>query len=163
MTHAELRRELDRLATEGFRAELAEVDRLPMLDIATLMNAEDATVPAAVAAELPAVATAIDAIVARTARGGRLVHAGAGTAGRLGVPDAGECPPTFNTAPGRVSGLVAGGPAVDQGSRRASGRGAAWRTARPETARVSATYRRRRPVRSSGSPSTTATGSSRTT
>ncbi|MFB7287398.1 N-acetylmuramic acid 6-phosphate etherase [Actinacidiphila glaucinigra] len=110
MTHTELRRELDHLATEAFRAELAEVDRLPTLDIARLMNAEDTTVPAAVAEQLPAIAAAVDGIAARMARGGRLVYAGAGTAGRLGVLDASECPPTFNTAPGQVSGLIAGGP-----------------------------------------------------
>ncbi len=46
------------------------------------------------------------------ARGGRLVYAGAGTAGRLGVLDASECPPTFNTDPSQVVGLVAGGPAA---------------------------------------------------
>ncbi|MGW3242039.1 N-acetylmuramic acid 6-phosphate etherase [Streptomyces sp. NPDC001070] len=109
MTHAELRRELDHLTTEAFRPELAEVDRLATLDIARMMNAEDATVPAAVAAQLPAIAAAVDGIAARMARGGRLVYAGAGTAGRLGVLDASECPPTFNTAPGQVTGLIAGG------------------------------------------------------
>lgn len=112
MTHAELRRELDHLATEAFRPELAEVDRLPTLDIARLMNAEDATVPAAVAAQLPAIAAAVDGIAARMAGGGRLLYAGAGTAGRLGVLDASECPPTFDTRPGQVAGLIAGGPAA---------------------------------------------------
>lgn len=110
MTHAELRRELDRLTTEAFRPELADIDRLATLDIARLMNTEDGSVPAAVAAQLPAIAAAIDGIAARMARGGRLVYAGAGTAGRLGVLDASECPPTFNTTPGQVTGLIAGGP-----------------------------------------------------
>ncbi|MZE78413.1 N-acetylmuramic acid 6-phosphate etherase, partial [Streptomyces sp. SID5475] len=45
-------------------------------------------------------------------RGGRLIYAGAGTAGRLGVLDASECPPTFNTPPGQVVGLIAGGPSA---------------------------------------------------
>ncbi|MFJ5213571.1 N-acetylmuramic acid 6-phosphate etherase [Streptomyces sp. NPDC088354] len=110
MTHRELRRELDRLTTEAFRPDLADIDRLPTLDIARLMNTEDGTVPAAVAARLPAIAAAIDGIAARMGRGGRLVYAGAGTAGRLGVLDASECPPTFNTTPGQVIGLIAGGP-----------------------------------------------------
>ncbi|MCX2968823.1 MULTISPECIES: N-acetylmuramic acid 6-phosphate etherase [Streptomyces] len=100
---------LDALTTEAYRPELAEIDRLPTLELATLMNAEDATVPAAVAARLPQLAAAIDAAAERMARGGRLVYAGAGTAGRLGVLDASECPPTFNTAPGQVVGLIAGG------------------------------------------------------
>ncbi|WP_030896954.1 N-acetylmuramic acid 6-phosphate etherase [Streptomyces sp. NRRL S-474] len=106
----DLRTELESLTTEAFRPELADIDRLPTLDIARLMNGEDATVAGAVAARLPQIATAIDAVADRMARGGRLVYAGAGTAGRLGVLDASECPPTFNTDPSRVVGLIAGGP-----------------------------------------------------
>ncbi|MFG3267781.1 MULTISPECIES: N-acetylmuramic acid 6-phosphate etherase [Streptomyces] len=102
--------QLGSLTTEAFRPELAEIDRLPTLDIARLMNGEDAGVAGAVAARLPEIAGAVDAIAARMGRGGRLVYAGAGTAGRLGVLDASECPPTFNTAPGEVVGLIAGGP-----------------------------------------------------
>jgi N-acetylmuramic acid 6-phosphate etherase len=101
---------LETLTTEAFRPELAEIDRLPTLDIARTMNTGDATVATAVAARLPLIADAIDAIAVRMARGGRLVYAGAGTAGRLGVLDASECPPTFNTDPARVVGLIAGGP-----------------------------------------------------
>ncbi|MFE4408852.1 N-acetylmuramic acid 6-phosphate etherase [Streptomyces sp. NPDC056821] len=108
--YRELRTELDSLTTEAFRPELAEIDRLPTLEIARLMNAEDSTVPAAVTERLPQIAAAIDAVAERMARGGRLVYAGAGTAGRLGVLDASECPPTFNTRPSQVVGLIAGGP-----------------------------------------------------
>jgi N-acetylmuramic acid 6-phosphate etherase len=109
--YTELRRELETLTTEAFRPELAEIDRMTTLEIARTMNAEDATVPAAVAGQLPVIAAAIDGIAARMERGGRLVYAGAGTAGRLGVLDASECPPTFSTTPGReVVGLIAGGP-----------------------------------------------------
>jgi N-acetylmuramic acid 6-phosphate etherase len=106
----DLRAELESLTTEAFRPDLADIDRLPTLDIARLMNEEDTSVPAAVARRLPQIAAAIDAIAERMARGGRLVYAGAGTAGRLGVLDASECPPTFNTRPEQVVGLVAGGP-----------------------------------------------------
>ncbi|NEC34967.1 N-acetylmuramic acid 6-phosphate etherase [Streptomyces rubrogriseus] len=108
--HPDLRSQLETLTTEAFRPELAEIDQLDTLDIARLMNGEDATVPAAVAERLPEIAAAIDAVAVRMARGGRLIYAGAGTAGRLGVLDASECPPTFNTAPGQVVGLIAGGP-----------------------------------------------------
>lgn len=107
--HTELRRQLDTLTTEAYRPELADLDRLPTLEIARIMNGEDSTVPAAVAGQLPGIAAAIDAVAERMARGGRLVYAGAGTAGRLGVLDASECPPTFNTECGRVVGLIAGG------------------------------------------------------
>ncbi|BBC34258.1 N-acetylmuramic acid 6-phosphate etherase [Streptomyces graminofaciens] len=107
--HLSVRAELESLTTEAFRPELADIDQLPTLDIAKLMNGEDAAVPAAVAAQLPLIAAAIDAIAERMSRGGRLIYAGAGTAGRLGVLDASECPPTFNTSPAQVVGLIAGG------------------------------------------------------
>ncbi|AXG79448.1 N-acetylmuramic acid 6-phosphate etherase [Streptomyces paludis] len=109
-SYGELRAQLDSLTTEAFRPDLAGIDQLTTLEIARIMNGEDATVAAAVAAQLPGIAAAIDAIAARAARGGRLIYAGAGTAGRLGVLDASECPPTFNTGPGEVIGLIAGGP-----------------------------------------------------
>ncbi len=107
--HPDLRSQLETLTTEAFRPELAEIDQSPTLDIARVMNGEDAAVAAAVAERLPEIAAAVDAVAARMARGGRLIYAGAGTAGRLGVLDASECPPTFNTAPGQVVGLIAGG------------------------------------------------------
>ncbi|MEC4020521.1 N-acetylmuramic acid 6-phosphate etherase [Streptomyces sp. H27-D2] len=110
--YGELRAQLDTLTTEAFRPELSEIDRLPTLELATLMNGEDATVPTAVAERLPQISAAIDATAERMARGGRLVYAGAGTAGRLGVLDASECPPTFNTDPSEVVGLIAGGPSA---------------------------------------------------
>jgi N-acetylmuramic acid 6-phosphate etherase len=107
-----LRRELETLTTEAFRPELAEIDRLPTAEIVRIMNGEDAGVPTAVATQLPTIAAAIDGAAERMARGGRLVYAGAGTAGRLGVLDASECPPTFNTAPEQVVGVIAGGSAA---------------------------------------------------
>ncbi|MFF5143239.1 N-acetylmuramic acid 6-phosphate etherase [Streptomyces sp. NPDC013157] len=110
--HHTLRTELEALTTEAFRPELAGIDTLPTLDIARLMNGEDAGVAGAVALRLPQISAAIDAIAARMAQGGRLVYAGAGTAGRLGILDASECPPTFNTRPGQVVGVIAGGPAA---------------------------------------------------
>ena len=97
------------LDTERVNPATAEIDRLDPLEFARAMNAEDATVAAAVAAELPRVAEAIAGIAARLRRGGRLVYVGAGTSGRLGVLDAAECPPTFGTPPGLVVGLIAGG------------------------------------------------------
>ncbi|MFE9253816.1 N-acetylmuramic acid 6-phosphate etherase [Streptomyces sp. NPDC006879] len=110
--YAELRSQLAGLTTEAHRPELREIDRQPTLDIVRAMNAEDTAVPTAVAARLPQIAAAIDALAERMARGGRLVYAGAGTAGRMGVLDASECPPTFNTDPGQVLGLIAGGPSA---------------------------------------------------
>ncbi|MFD5119109.1 N-acetylmuramic acid 6-phosphate etherase [Streptomyces sp. NPDC058385] len=110
--YSELRAQLATLTTEAFRPELSEIDRLSTLEIAQIMNGEDASVPTAVAEQLPQIAAAIDGTAERMARGGRLVYAGAGTAGRLGVLDASECPPTFNTDPSEVVGLIAGGPSA---------------------------------------------------
>lgn len=110
--YSKLRAQLAALTTEAFRPELAEIDQFPTLEIARIMNGEDETVPAAVAAQLPRIAAAIDGTAERMSRGGRLIYAGAGTAGRLGVLDASECPPTFNTDPDEVVGLIAGGPSA---------------------------------------------------
>src|SRR3954454_10733980 len=98
---------LDRLATEARRAD-ADDDSRSTSELVGLMNEEDAGVPAAVAAVAGALAAAIDAIVERLERGGRLIYVGAGSSGRLAELDAEECEGTFATAPGQVVALVAG-------------------------------------------------------
>lgn len=99
----------DAILTEQPNPATADIDRRSTADILRLMNDEDKTVAFAVEKELPAIAAAVDAIVAALKNGGRLVYIGAGTSGRLGVLDAAECPPTFGTDPGMVVGLIAGG------------------------------------------------------
>ncbi|MFE0152717.1 N-acetylmuramic acid 6-phosphate etherase [Nonomuraea sp. NPDC059007] len=98
------------LSTEQSDPRYSQIDRLPTEQIAELMNQADASVPAAVAAAVPDISAAIDAIAARMAAGGRLLYVGAGTSGRLAVLDASECPPTFGTDPSLVQGIIAGGP-----------------------------------------------------
>src|SRR5690349_12268143 len=88
---------LGHLSTETAQPGRAEIDRLPTAELVRLMNEEDLAVPAAVAAARDQIAAAVDAIAERLRRGGRLIYVGAGTAGRLGVLDASECGPTFNT------------------------------------------------------------------
>ena len=100
---------LDHLTTEASNPLSAELDRLSALEIAQLINSEDAKVVRAVGAVSAAIATAIDVIADRLGKGGRLIYVGAGTSGRLGILDAVECPPTFNTEPDLVQGLIAGG------------------------------------------------------
>lgn len=109
MTEAGISDVLADLLTEAERPELMQIDLASTSELVALMNAEDATVPQAVAVAAPAIVAAIDAIAERMLRGGRLIYVGAGTAGRVGVLDAVECPPTFNTAPGQVVALLAGG------------------------------------------------------
>ncbi len=99
-------------ATEARNPASRNIDNLSSLQIAQLMNQEDAKVAAAVALETPTIAAAIDQISSRMQRGGRLIYQGAGTSGRLGVLDASECPPTFSVPPGLVIGIIAGGRAA---------------------------------------------------
>ena len=103
---------LDALATEARDPAAADLDLRTTAELVRLMNAGDADVPAAVARAADRVAAAIDAIVVRLARGGRLVYVGAGTSGRLAVVDAAECESTFSLPRGRVVALIAGGAAA---------------------------------------------------
>jgi N-acetylmuramic acid 6-phosphate etherase len=95
--------------TEQENPRTRDMSSRSTLEIVTLMNEEDARVAEAVQRVLPDVARAIDGIVPRLERGGRLIHVGTGTSGRLGVLDASECPPTFGVPPDLVQGLIAGG------------------------------------------------------
>jgi len=97
------------LTTETRNINSMQLDSLTSLEIVELMNAEDAILAEAVGKEKHTIAKAIDAIVNSFQRGGRLVYIGAGTSGRWGVLDASECPPTFNTPPEMVVGIIAGG------------------------------------------------------
>lgn len=101
--------ELDTLTTESFDAGRTDLDLLDTRALVEAMNAEDQRVAEAVAENSASIARAVDAIVARMQRGGRLIYVGAGTAGRVGILDASECPPTFGTPPELVVGLIAGG------------------------------------------------------
>ena len=102
--------EFARLATEQRNPRTMDLDTLDVPALLERISAEDRTVADAVARELPHVARAVDLVVASFREGGRLVYVGAGTSGRLGVLDAAECPPTFGSDPGRVVGVIAGGP-----------------------------------------------------
>jgi N-acetylmuramic acid 6-phosphate etherase len=95
--------------TEQENPRTAHISSLPTEEILRLMNDEDARVAAAVALVLPEVARAVDGIVARLDKGGRLFYVGTGTSGRLGVLDAAECPPTFGVSAELVQAIVAGG------------------------------------------------------
>jgi N-acetylmuramic acid 6-phosphate etherase len=97
------------MLTETPNPRTANIDQLPTLEILQVMNDEDASVAVAVRRVLPAVARAVDTITDHLRAGGRLLYVGAGTSGRLGVLDAGECIPTFSTDPTTVQGILAGG------------------------------------------------------
>lgn len=100
---------LDPRLTERRNPSTAAIDRASALEIVELIAAEDATVPAAVAARRVEIAKTIDLLEEAFRTGGRLFYVGAGTSGRLGVLDAAECPPTFGTDPDMITGIIAGG------------------------------------------------------
>jgi len=95
--------------TEARNQRATRLGTLSTRQLIELMNDEDASVPYAVRAALPAVERAVEAIVAAVATGGRLRYVGAGTSGRLGVLDASEWSPTFGVDPDLARGLIAGG------------------------------------------------------
>jgi N-acetylmuramic acid 6-phosphate etherase len=99
----------DARRTESRLAASKKLDRMTALEIVRLMNREDRRVAAAVGRELPAIARAVDAIVATMRAGGRLIYVGAGSSGRMAVLDAAECPPTFGISKKKMIALIAGG------------------------------------------------------
>lgn len=101
--------ELAGLTTERSSVERGDLDRFSTAELVRLMNREDQRVALAVSERSEDITAAVDAITDRFRRGGRLIYIGAGTAGRIGVLDASECPPTFGTPPSMVLGIIAGG------------------------------------------------------
>jgi N-acetylmuramic acid 6-phosphate etherase len=103
--------------TERSNPASADLGSRSTREILELMNAEDASVPDAVGAELPSIERAVAAIVDRLHDGGRLVYLGAGTSGRIAAMEAAEAPPTFGVAPEIVIGVIAGGSGAVQSAR----------------------------------------------
>jgi len=102
--------ELRGLGTEKTNSASVDLDRKSALEIARIINAEDAKVAAAVKGALRQIAQAIDLITAALSQGGRLIYVGTGTSGRIAALDAVECPPTFDVDPRMVQFIIAGGP-----------------------------------------------------
>ncbi len=109
MTEKNLLNALGQMLTEQRNPESTNIDQMTALEIVSLINQQDKTVPLAIEKCLPQIAVAVEKIVQAFQDGGRLVYIGAGTSGRLGVLDASECPPTFGVDPAMVVGLIAGG------------------------------------------------------
>ena len=97
------------LITEARNPSSSAIDSLSTEDMLRVINAADQEVALSVEREVGQIALAVDGIVARLEMGGHLFYTGAGTSGRLGVLDASECPPTFNTPADLVQGIIAGG------------------------------------------------------
>ncbi len=97
------------MITEQRNPRTLLLDRMDTLEILSVINEEDASVAFAVRAAIPQIAAAVDLIVARLQRGGRVIYVGAGTSGRIGLLDALEWTPTFGTPPELVEAVLAGG------------------------------------------------------
>ncbi len=100
---------LEELATEQPNPASADLDTKSALEIARIINSEDAKVVPAVGRVLPQIAQAIDWISEALAGGGRLIYVGTGTSGRIAALDASECPPTFDIDPRLITFVMAGG------------------------------------------------------
>ena len=131
--------------TEGRNPVTADIDRLPTAEVLRLLVAEDATVPAAVAAALPELTRAVDLLVGALRRGGRVHLAGAGTSGRLAALDADELCPTYGLEPGRWTAHVAAFDGAADGEDDAAAGAAVGRRARPGDVLVGVTASGRTP------------------
>jgi N-acetylmuramic acid 6-phosphate etherase len=100
---------LKKSPTEMRNPRSMKLDRMSVRDSIRLMLGEDARLPAALLKELPSIEKAVEIVSRSLKHGGSLFYVGAGTSGRLGVLDASECPPTFQTPPEMVQGIIAGG------------------------------------------------------
>jgi N-acetylmuramic acid 6-phosphate etherase len=97
------------MATENFSTRYQDLDAWPSIDILNAFLEGQMAAVAAIRPSLPALAEAAEAAAARLRKGGRLIYAGAGTSGRIGVQDGTELPPTFNWPDDRIIYLMAGG------------------------------------------------------
>ncbi|EFS16058.1 MULTISPECIES: N-acetylmuramic acid 6-phosphate etherase [Staphylococcus] len=100
---------MNRLTTETRNTQTMHLDEMTIQDALLTINREDQKVPKAIEQVIPQLSQVITSAIQRFNRGGRIIYIGAGTSGRLGVLDAAECVPTFNTRPEEVVGIIAGG------------------------------------------------------
>ncbi len=101
---------LQHLTTESQNEASQGLDTKSAIEIARIINQEDAKIAIAVKKALPEIAQVIDQVARSLRDGGRLIYIGAGSSGRIAALDASECPPTYSTLPGQVQYIMAGGP-----------------------------------------------------
>lgn len=101
---------LHQLTTESQNEASQGLDTKSALEIARIINHEDAKIAMAVKKAIPEIAEVIDQVARSLRDGGRLIYVGAGSSGRIAALDSSECPPTYSTAPGQVQYIMAGGP-----------------------------------------------------
>ena len=101
---------LQELTTESQNDASQGFDTKSALEIARIINHDDAKVSAAVKKAIPEIAQVIDQVARSLRDGGRLIYVGAGSSGRIAALDASECPPTYSSSPAQVQYIMAGGP-----------------------------------------------------
>ncbi len=99
------------IATEHVHDGTHNLDLLSTLESVELLSKDHEQAILAVQSASKEIAKFVDALVPRITDGGRLIYFGCGTSGRLGVLDAAECPPTFQSPPEMIIALIAGGDA----------------------------------------------------
>lgn len=109
LNRKELFDKLKKLDTEQRNPDSMHIDVASPLEIVQIINEQDKQVAGVVESKKEYIASAIELVAEAIKKGGRLIYAGSGTSGRIGVVDAAECPPTFGTDPEQVQGLIAGG------------------------------------------------------
>ena len=98
-----------KLRTEQTNPRSKNIDSVSITKALKIINAEDRVVPKAVSKVIPEISRAVSIITKQLKKNGSLYFSGAGTSGRLGILEAAECPPTFNTPPSLIQALMAGG------------------------------------------------------
>src|SRR5688572_28527304 len=97
------------MATEYISPRYVDLDSWSSAEMIDAMYKGQLAAAGAVRGTLKAIAAAVDDAVPALQRGGRLVYAGAGTSGRIGVQDGTELPPTFDWPADRLVFAMAGG------------------------------------------------------
>src|SRR5437016_5044274 len=97
------------MRTEQIDPRYVELDSWSVAEMIAAMFEEQLAAAAAVRGALGAIAAADEDAVPALQRGGRIVYAGAGTSGRIGVQDGTELSPTFDWPADRVVFAMAGG------------------------------------------------------
>src|SRR5699024_1825989 len=100
---------MNNLITESRNESTMHLDEMSIQQALETMNQEDQNVPQQIKQILPDLTKVIEVTTKQFKKGGRIIYIGAGTSGRLGVLDAAECVPTFNTSSDEFIGLIAGG------------------------------------------------------
>lgn len=97
------------MATEQIDPRYVDLDAWSTSEIINAIYEGQVAAALAVRGALESIAAAIEDAVPALQRGGRLVYAGAGTSGRIGVQDGSELPPTFDWPSNRLVFAMAGG------------------------------------------------------